>query len=89
MTDLHALVATMTPEQQAFAYQVLDACSRPVRAREIEAVLRSHGVSRSRAVKPAGTLKGFHVIALLGPEDYGEPDWPYSTANWQRCTRRP
>jgi hypothetical protein len=68
MSDLHTIVGAMTAEQQAVACQVLDACSRPLQVREIEAVLRSHGVPRSRAVKLAGTLKGFHLIALIGPE---------------------
>ncbi len=68
MSDLHAIVGAMTPEQQQVACQVLDACSRPLQAREIEAVLRSHGISKSRATKLAGTLKGFALIALVGPE---------------------
>jgi len=68
MADLHAIVGAMTPAEQQVACQVLDACSRPLQVREIEAVLRSHGISKSRAVKLAGTLKGFHLIALLGPE---------------------
>jgi len=68
MADLHAIVAAMPPEHQQVACAVLDACSRPLQPREIEAVLRHHGVSKSRATKLAGTLKGFHVIALLGPE---------------------
>jgi hypothetical protein len=68
MADLHAIVAAMTPEQQAVACQVLDACSRPLQVREIEAVLRSHHIPKSRAAKLANTLRGFHVIALIGPE---------------------
>lgn len=68
MTDLHTIVAAMTPEQQQVACQVLDACSRPLQIREIERMLRANGVTRSRATKLASTLKGFHIIALLGPE---------------------
>ena len=69
MTDLKQMLASMTPEQREGAIQVLDAVSRPLRVREIEVLLRAGGVSRSRAVKLAGSIKGFHIIALAGPED--------------------
>lgn len=68
MSDLHAIVAGMSPAEQETACKVLDACSRPLQAREIEAVLRAGGVPKPRAVKLAGALKGFAVIALVGPE---------------------
>lgn len=68
MTDIRALIDTYTPEQRTAALEVLDACTRPLQAREIEGLLRLGGVPRSRAVKLAGTLKHLHVIAVMGPE---------------------
>ena len=68
MADLHALIEGMTPEQQATALVILDAVSRPMTAREIEGVLRTNRVSRSRATILASVLKGWHVIAMMGPE---------------------
>ena len=69
MTDLHSLIGSMEGERREGAIAVLDAISRPMTVREIEAWLRyKGGVSRARAVKLAGTLKNVHVIALLGPE---------------------
>lgn len=68
MTELHQLIANMTPDQRAGALQVLDAVSRPLQVREIEGLLRLKGVPRSRAVMIAGTVKGLHIIALAGPE---------------------
>lgn len=68
MADLHKMIEAMTPEQQQVALQVLDAVSRPMTAREIEGVLKTNRVSRSRATILAGVLKGWHVIAMLGPE---------------------
>lgn len=68
MTDIRALIETYTPEQRTAALEVLDACTRPLRAREIEGLLRLGGVPRSRAVKLAGTLKHLNVIAVVGPD---------------------
>ena len=69
MTDLHTLIDSMEGERREGALQVLDAVSRPMQVREIEQWLRyKGGVSRSRAIKLAGTLKHMHVIALMGPE---------------------
>lgn len=68
MADLKTMIEGMTPEHQAVAVQVLDAVSRPMTAREIEGVLKSNRVSRSRATILAGVLKGWHVISMVGPE---------------------
>ena len=68
MSDLSQIVAAMTPAEKAVAVRVLDAISRPLQVREIEKLLRAKGVPRPRAVKLAGTLKGFHIIAVAGPE---------------------
>ncbi len=68
MADLHELIEGMTPEQKQTAILVLDAVSRPMTAREIEAVLRSNRVSRSRATILASVLKQWDVITMMGPE---------------------
>ncbi len=68
MADLHELIEGMTPEQKQTAILVLDAVSRPMTAREIEAVLRSNRVSRSRATILASVLKQWDVISMMGPE---------------------
>jgi len=68
MTDLIAQVEAMTPEQREGAITVLDAMSRPLQAREIESFLRAGGVPRARAIKLAGELKRWHIIAMMGPE---------------------
>lgn len=73
MTDIHALIETYTPEQRTAALEILDAVTRPLQVREIEGLLRLSGVSRSRSIKLAGTLKHVAVIAVIGPErvDHG------------------
>ncbi len=68
MADLHKLIEAMTPEQQATALVILDAVSRPMTAREIEGVLKTNRVSRSRATILASVLKNWHLIAMMGPE---------------------
>ncbi|UVI39335.1 hypothetical protein [Qipengyuania spongiae] len=68
MPDIRALIDTYTPEQRTAALEILDACTRPLQVREIEGLLRLGGVSRSRAVKMAGTLKHMNLIAVIGPE---------------------
>ena len=68
MADLQTLIEGMTPEQKETAVQVLDAVSRPLTAREIEGILRTYRVTRSRAVILASVLKNWHVVAMIGPE---------------------
>lgn len=68
MTDIRALIETYTPEQRQAALEILDACTRPLRVREIEGLLRLSGVSRSRSIKLASTLKHMNLIAVVGPE---------------------
>ena len=70
MSDLAALLATMTPEQLSGATLALDAVSRPMQPREIELLLRAKGVSVSRAKIVTAAVKNCHLIALLGPEDH-------------------
>ena len=68
MTELEQLIDTMSEEQRDTALRVLDAVSRPLRVREIETLLRMHGLSRSRAIKIASTVKNLNIIAVAGPE---------------------
>ncbi len=68
MPRLLHTIETMTPAQREGALIVLDAISRPLTAREIEAIFKTNKVSRSRAVILASVLKGWHVLAMMGPE---------------------
>ena len=68
MSDIREAFESYTPEQRAAVLETLDSVSRPMTVREIEGALRLGGVSRSRAIKLAGTLKHFHIIAVAGPE---------------------
>lgn len=69
MADLIDLVEAMAAAEQSIAAKVLDACSRPLTAREIERALRNHGVPKSRAVLFGASLKRFAIIAVVGPEE--------------------
>lgn len=68
MTDIVQLVEGMTEADKRVALIVLDAVSRPLMIREIEGLLRHAGASRSQAVKVASALRGWSLIAVLGPE---------------------
>lgn len=68
MANLIETIEAMAPAQREGALAVLDAVSRPMTPREIEAILKTSRVTRSRAVILASELKGWHVIALMGPE---------------------
>lgn len=68
MPDLIEIVEAMTPAEQAIAHRVLDACSRPLTAREIEGLLRKNGNSRTWSTRIASELKHWHLIAVVGPE---------------------
>lgn len=71
MTDIRQAFENYTPDQRTAALEILDSMSRPMTVREIEGALRLGGVSRSRAIKLAGTLKHFNIIAVAGPEADG------------------
>ena len=58
------LVKSMPPEQQTGALAALDACTRPLEAREIERALRNVGVPKSRAVLFAAALKKIAIVAV-------------------------
>lgn len=58
----------MPLHEQAVAAKVLDACSRPFTAREIELILRAGKATRTQAEKLAGVLKRFTILAMVGPE---------------------
>ncbi|BCA60050.1 hypothetical protein [Sphingomonas sp. HMP6] len=68
MADLIETIEAMAPAQREGALIVLDALSRPLTAREIESILKASRVTRSRAVILASVLKGWHVLAMMGPE---------------------
>lgn len=68
MTKLASLIETYTPEQRTAALEVLDLCTRPLQVREIEGLLRLSGVSRSRSIKLASSLKRVAIVAVM-PED--------------------
>lgn len=68
MTDLTQVIEAMNPEEQSIAFRILDAISRPLEVREIEQALRRKGVSRSRAVIMAASIKNLAIIAMVGPE---------------------
>lgn len=68
MTDIRSLFDTFTAAQNEAALMVLDSLSRPLTVREIEAQLRDHGVSKSRAVVIAASIKNLHIIAMIGGE---------------------
>jgi len=71
-TALIEQIEAMPPEQREGAIMVLDHFSRPLQTREIERFLRHGGVPRARAVKLAGCLKHWRIIAMLGPEREGD-----------------
>lgn len=68
MTDIVRLVSEMSDSEKAVAVRVLDAVSRPLTVREIEAMLRCARVSRSNAKKLSAVLRPFKLIAVVGPE---------------------
>ena len=68
MSAARDLIDTLDDTHRATALQVLDTLTRPMTPREIEGALRHAGVSRSRAVKLASTLKHFSIVAVMGPE---------------------
>jgi hypothetical protein len=63
------MVEGMPTDEQTIALKVLDAVSRPLTAREIEAALRRHGVPKSRAVLFGATLCKLEIIAVVGGEE--------------------
>lgn len=69
MTDqsLTSWLDELPPDHLATATRVLDLLSRPLTPREIERALRAHGVSKSRAVILAASIRKFNIIALVGP----------------------
>ena len=68
MPDLLALVDAMPSEQRKGAIAVLDALSRPLTVREIEAAMIGKGVSRSQRKILSKAVEPLHVIAVVGPE---------------------
>ena len=71
MTGLTDRIMAMGTEARSAALMVLDELSRPLQAREIEAALRRHGVSKSRAVIIATSIRKLNIIAVVGSEGRG------------------
>ena len=71
MTDrgsLHSMLDTMTGDRLDGALTALDHVSRSLEVREIEKALRLHGVSKSRAVIIAASVRRLVIIAVVGSE---------------------
>lgn len=66
MSNLIAAIEAMTPEQREGALIALDAISRPMQPKEIEAALYSRGTSRSQRKAIVGAVKSFNIIAVVG-----------------------
>ena len=69
MSGLLDAIEAMQPDELAGALVALDHVSRPLTAREIEHALRAHGVSKSRAVIIAASIRRLNIIAIIGPEE--------------------
>lgn len=67
-SDLVARIEAMSEDERRGALIALDAVSRPMTPREIEAALFSKGTSRSQRRAIVGAVKGFNIIAVIGPE---------------------
>lgn len=62
------LVKSMPPAEQAGALKALDACTRPLTAREIERALHRLGIPKSRSHLFASALKKIAIVAVIGEE---------------------
>lgn len=71
MSDLVKAIEAMTDEERRGALIALDAVSRPMQPREIEAALFGRGTSRSQRRAIVGAVKGYSIIAVIGPEEDG------------------
>ena len=67
-SDLKARIEAMSPDERRGALIALDAVSRPMQPREIEAALFSKGTSRSQRKAIVAAVKRFNIIAVVGPE---------------------
>jgi hypothetical protein len=68
MSGLLGSLEAMVPDALAGALVALDHVSRPLISREIEAALRGHGVSVSRAKVIANSVCGLEIVAVVGGE---------------------
>ena len=69
MPDLADIIAAMPDAQREGALIVLDALTRPLTPREIDAALmRNCGLTRSRAFLMTKAIKGLAIVAMVGPE---------------------
>ena len=68
MIEVRDMIGTFTPEQNEAVLKVLDALTRPLSVRQIEAQLRARGVPKSRTVIMAASVKDLHIVAMIGGE---------------------
>jgi hypothetical protein len=66
VSDLIAQLETMTPDERRGALIVLDALSRPLLPKEIEAALYSRGTPRSQRKAIVAAVKSFNIIPSSG-----------------------
>lgn len=67
---LSDMVAAMSDEERKGAIAVLDALSRPLTPREIDAhLITKCGLTRSPAFMVTKAIKGLHIIAMVGGEE--------------------
>ena len=69
MSGLLDAIEAMAPDELAGALVALDHVTRPLTVRELEHALRAHGVSKSRAVIIAASIRRLNIIAIIGPEE--------------------
>ncbi|MES2001576.1 MAG: hypothetical protein V4444_04605 [Pseudomonadota bacterium] len=86
MNELFRKIATMTTEQREGALMALDAISRPMTIREIEAAMVGRGVPRTQRKVLSKAVERWHIVALLGPtnQEGGGDLEPYDLRNGNR-----
>ncbi|EPR08451.1 hypothetical protein M527_09895 [Sphingobium indicum IP26] len=68
MNPITEQLAAMGPQALEGALIALDAVSRPLTVREIEAAMIGKGVSRSQRKILSKAIERLHIIAVVGPE---------------------
>lgn len=69
MPNLVTLIEAMPTDQRKGAIAVLDAISRPMTPREIEAALLSRETSRTQRKAIVAAVKNFRIVAIIGGEE--------------------
>ena len=90
MSGLLDAIEAMAPDELAGALVALDHVTRPLTAREIEHALRAHGVSKSRAVIVAASVKRLGIVAVVGGEGSPrQPTIPDTALTYKTHSHRP